>query len=195
MIDVNTDKEAQLADELGRVQATAQRAFSWVRDPGRRDDCVQDVVCFVWRWADARKEPDEPFRDYVKRVVHNAIRRVRSGRSIAGSSTVDALSQGVRLGHGVTVCGLPESDRFAGTVFERALSADDANPAELVPFKLDWEAFIAEIDERGQGMMAMLADGEQAATVADAYHVSRCRITQLRQRWQARWEALQADAK
>ncbi len=173
------------------VERRAQFAFRCLPSVDREEAIAEAVaaafVSFVSLKARGRFPAAFPVILAAFAVLH-----VRNGRHVGGSCrSGEVTSFAAQRRHGfrlhLVAPALPDWD-------EHFLD-DSATPVlDQVRFKLDWQAFLKSLPRRHRRMLRSLAQGHPANQVAEAFHVSPSRITQLRQQWQRQWLAFTGDS-
>jgi hypothetical protein len=122
-----------------------------------------------------------------------AVKHVRNGRHVGGSCrSGEVTSFAAQRRHGFRL-HLAASEFSA---WNEHFVDNSATPVlDQVRFKLDWQAFLKSLPRRHRRMVRSLAQGHPANQVAEVFHVSPSRITQLRQQWQRQWLAFTGDSR
>ncbi len=116
-----------------------------------------------------------------------AVLHVRSGRHVGGgcrSADVSSFAAQRRRGFRLHLI----ASNLTGWD-EHFIDSAATSVLDQVRFKLDWAAFLKTLPLRHRRMVRALAQGHAANQVAEEFHVSPSRITQLRQHWQRLWRA------
>jgi len=79
----------------------------------------------------------------------------------------------------------PERQEFEAVFAAR----DNANPARLVAFKLDFQQWFAELNPRARQMAELLAMGHETHAVAEMLGVTPGAVSQWRRRLEDSWYA------
>jgi hypothetical protein len=135
-------------------------------------------------------------------VAAYAARAVACGRRlVAGETARDALSARAQRRHGFHVARLPASTRrpaeelYGAPGGQRQLDAYEqlladhgrSTPADAAIFRVDFDAFLRARTPRDRLLMWHLAQGSPASEVAEAFELSRGRLSQLRAQWCKDW--------
>src|SRR5450755_1635642 len=74
--------QADYAAALGRIRAHAEIQFRGIKDPGRHDDAIANVVGIGWKhWLSALRHGKDP-NQFVSVIADKAVRQVRAGRRV-----------------------------------------------------------------------------------------------------------------
>ena len=119
-----------------------------------------------------------------------AVRRVRSGRLLAGNTTGDVLSPVAQKRNGFEVHSLDDESCRPDTGWKAAVTMDSKNftPADAVAFRLDFACWLGMLRQRDRRIVEALAVGERTGKVARRYRVTPSRISHLRREFQESWE-------
>ena len=120
-------------------------------------------------------------------VAFYATRLLRQGRRSGGQSTTDVLSPRTQITGRCRVesldqpiaAGEAEGDNLC---LHDVLAAGSADPSQEAAKRLDWEAFIATLDELARTILQCLADERPLLEVAHAAGVSRSTIQTYKDR-------------
>jgi hypothetical protein len=123
-----------------------------------------------------------------------AVRRTRSGRTIAGSVNVnDVTSQWCQCRRGIRRESLDQPAEHAEW---REIVVEDrrATPAEIAITRIDFEAWLCSLSHRMREIAEALATGEGTKQVARRFGLTDGRISQLRRELHRSWDLLQEEA-
>ena len=128
-------------------------------------------------------------------LARYAAHRVRSGRQIGSrSNSRDVMSRVTQRRFGFRVIsadpGCP-----AGQLRSSELLGESrqATPAELAAIRVDFAAWLDRLSGRHREIALCLAVGEPTGTVAQRFHVSCARISQIRVELATRWRQFQGE--
>src|SRR5882724_6051519 len=126
-----------------------------------------------WRRAQALYSPCRARRKIprVVAVVFYTIRLLQSGRRSTGSSKTDVLSVGTQMSRRSSVDYLDAetdtaSDASTGPSLSELLCLDKGDPAFFIMRKLDWESFVASLDNRLLVFLEWIAQGKELSRLA-----------------------------
>lgn len=120
-------------------------------------------------------------------VAHYAVLKARSGRRSYGTSSTDPLHPCAQLkGHS----RMQSLDDPVTTAVESGeplclgeiLGSDGDDPATRCARKLDWQGFVALLDERSRAILTSLLEGQPLEALAPVFGVSPSAIRQTRDR-------------
>jgi hypothetical protein len=128
-------------------------------------------------------------------LARYAVYRVRSRRPIGSRmNSREVMSRGVqrRWGFGLISADVPgPSGRPLWT--ELLCAARRATPAELTAIRIDFAAWLTQLSKRQRQIALCLAAGERTSAVAQQYHLSAARISQIRQELALAWRLFQGE--
>jgi hypothetical protein len=118
-------------------------------------------------------------------VVFYTIRLLQSGRRSTGSSKTDVLSIGTQMSRRSSVDYLDAdtdspSDATAGPSLCELLFHDKGDPAFVSMRKLDWESFVASLDERLLAFFEWVAQGKELSRLATLWKTTPSVIAKVR---------------
>jgi hypothetical protein len=177
---------------LPRITAHAKVNFGWIKDPGRRDDCIASVVGIGWKhWLSAVRHGKDP-NEFVSSIAEMSVRQVRSGRRLDRQERPkDVLSPRARRTEGFTVASLPDHTG-TGADGNEAIDALRDNTVTPVPeqaaFRIDYPEFLKSLGQRNGAIASDMATGEATADLADKYDISPARVSQLRREFKDEWD-------
>jgi len=189
------DWQAVLLAMLPAIRKYASSAF---RDlpPEAKQDAIIEVVAnctvAVARLA-VRGMLDVA---YPRPLAKFAIRQYRDGRRVGKRANVrDVYDQHgqIKNGHQLKYIGCPRDQR--GGWREQLVENKRTSPADLVAFRLDFDAWLPSLPHRDRHIVEDLAMGERTSDVARKFGVSAGRVSQLRRQLQQRWDDFQADGR
>lgn len=141
---------------------------------------ILDTVSVAWELAQSGEGTPNSIASY-------AVRRVRSRRQFRQCvRSVDSPQGWMRRG------------KLRGVGFTQGFNLDqiakiDENPALIVQFRLDFEAWFAELPKRLRVIAELLANGETTGEVAARLGVTPAAVSQTRRRLENSWQAWLSD--
>lgn len=170
---------------LAAMQATQQYAKRWFLNKDERDDALS----VAWELAQKGK-------GNAKSIAWYAIRRVRAGRHFAGSTaSVDhPKPRGRKPGIRWDVYMMENNDPSCEDVTIMNLARLGDDPAELVGFQIDFDAWRERLPERKRQIVDALTGGMSTSDAAAEFAVSWGRISQIRRELEADWNELFSEA-
>ena len=193
MIAIATPTDKQIQDEfremLPELTSRLDCRFRG-RSPDLRAENVAEAVALSWQmYLSARKRGKDVT---AGNVAWYAIRQVLSGRKLAGTTNLDALSDTPlareRIGPHVSLFEIGEEDRVFYRVFgDRRWRWPIV---DLVGSKMDLASLLDECDERDRRIIEMKLAGHRQTAIATELGVTPPAVCQrlraLRQRWDVR---------
>lgn len=188
---------------MPKIIARLKAMFRAVRCECTKADFVAEGLALCWKWfvraAALGKDPTS----FVGPMATFAARKVRCGGTVCGQQpTKDVMSLTARIKHGVVVERLTasgdghESCRPAGRqqrhgAYRDALAENTVTPVlDQVIFRIDWPEFLITLPPRDRKMVEFLALGHSNRAAAEAFGISRGRVSQLRRGWREQWTGL-----
>ena len=118
-------------------------------------------------------------------VVFYTIHLLQSGRRSTGSSKTDALSIGTQMSRRSSVDYLDAetdtaSDVTAAPTLSELLCLDKGDPAFVIMRKLDWETFVAGLDNRLLAFLQWIAQGKDLCRLATLWKTTPFAIAKVR---------------
>ena len=177
---------------LPAVDRHAGIQFRHVRGQDR-DDAVQETKAVAWQLFVLATESGKDPTSFPTYIAAFAVRRVRSGRLLAGPSTRDVLSPTTQLRHGFEVESLDDESCDPSTGWKAAVTQDSrhSTPADTVAFRLDFERWLNTLPGRDRAIGERLAVGDRPGQVAVKFRLSPSMITLVRRKLQASWTKFQ----
>ena len=179
---------------LPRIQTHAKIHFRHQRCPGRREDCVAEVVAVCWKWFLRIAERGKDVDEFVATFADYAVRRVRSGRRLCGQErSKEVLSHHAQRAGGFRVEPLPPTtwgDRGRGhaDAFEDRLRDNTRSPVpEQAAFRIEFPLWLAQLGPRNGEIARDMAMDLGTGELAARHGLSPGRISQLRREFHADW--------
>jgi len=195
-------------DALPRIHRHAEINFGRIRDPGRRDDAIQDVIGIGWKhWLAAIKKGKDP-NEFVSAVADFAVKQVRSGRKVTGQERAkDAMSPVAQRRKGFAVktlpnslakpyeviCGDPNGQEKMDAVEERLTDNTITSPPDQAAFREQWRLFLEELGPKKRPIVEDMAGGEDTNTLAAKHKVTAGRVSQIRREAAQVWRGLERE--
>ena len=162
--------------------------------PEAREDAVGEVVAntfvaFARLVSRGKEEIAHPTP-----LAQYAIRQVRVGRRVGTRlNRSDIMSGHARRAYGIVIERLNHFDDQEGAWRESLLEDRKAGPAEIAAARIDIAAWLRSLSDRNRRIAETLATGQSVSDVATEFHLSRGRVSQLRDLLAASWEKFQGD--
>ena len=113
-------------------------------------------------------------------IAHYTILHARSGRRSYASGSSDVLhpKNRMKLGDPESMESVVKEDEFGGEplLFADVFSNDNEDPSTKAARRMDWESFIATLNDRFKSILTTLAEGGKSKDVAEAFKVSTSTI-------------------
>ena len=154
------------------------------------DDALQDLraIAFGIYRSLVRRGKEAFFTPIMK----FAMKRYKSGRRFAGTSTTDVLSDCTRILERCDICSLSKFDLNDNDL--PFIVDYKSNVADSVQFKVDfYEDWLAQQTERDQQIIRDLMKSETTNDVSRKHGVSAGLISQYRRRYEKSWFDFIAD--
>ena len=198
MIAIATSTDEQIQNEfrqlLPELSSRLRARFFKIR-PDIEDEHTAEAVALAWQaFLSARRRGKEIT---AGNLAWFTIRSVLSGRKLAGSSSLDALSDRPlareRIGEHVSLSDLDDDAEraFYKTFGDRRWRWP---VVDVVGPKLDWSDFITGCDHRDQRIAEMRLAGHRQTAVATELGISAPAVCQRLRAMRQRWDDTQAVA-
>jgi DNA-directed RNA polymerase specialized sigma24 family protein len=177
---------------LARIETQARMVFRDLKCPHRRADAVQETIALCWKWFLRATQQGKNVTSFVSVLAAYAIRAVRSGRRLCGQEkSRDALSSLAQQRRHFTIQSLPTYE--TGVEDNATLDALRDNtktpPDEQAAFRIDFAVWLEQLGERNRQLAQDMALGHRTLDLAEKYHTSQGRISQLRREFHNDWLA------
>jgi DNA-directed RNA polymerase specialized sigma24 family protein len=168
---------------LPRIFRHARVKLRTIRDPGGRDDAMQDVVGIGWQhFLHCVREGKDP-NQFISTIAEFAVRQVKSGRHVTSQDRAnDVLSPSAQRRRSFTVQSLPdymETGEDGNTTIDALADARQASPADQAAFRIDTGEWLASLGEKRR-IVEEMAAGEGTTDIAERFGKSQGRISQIR---------------
>ncbi|MBI3864907.1 MAG: helix-turn-helix domain-containing protein [Planctomycetia bacterium] len=185
-----------LAHLLPRVKTHARFGFRSLPRCEREEaeaDAVAVAMVFFVRLVNRGKNAS----DLAPRIAQIAVLRVKAGRIIGtGERRNDVLSRVARQRRGFQVESLDSGTSADQKGWQSVLVEDrKSTPADIAASRIDFSAWLNGMTHRRRQIAESLAAGYRTEEVAEKFHVSRSRISQLRREFEDSWREFQRDAR
>jgi hypothetical protein len=171
---------------LPTVQQNALIVFRHLPRSDREEACAEATASAFQSYVRLKAQGKNPaaFRSMLATF---AARAVASGRHVGGRSTTrDVLAAPAQRRHGFRVRSLA----WPGEHWSDILCDNSQTPVpDQVAFRIDFPQWLSTLSARDRRMAEELSLGHAAHEIAQRFHLSRGRVTQLRRRWQREWLA------
>jgi len=177
-------------------------------DTEAREEAVSEAVAAAFEAHIKLKARERSAYHFPSVLAHFAVLHVKDDRHVGGrSSSRDVLSRKAQQRRGFRVVPLPMTvrtgydNRYAQPhgqrqqdLLEECLRDNTQSPVvDQVIFRIDFPVFLKSLTARDRQMAMALAQGHAAKQVAERFHVTAGRVTQLRQLWKREWDTFQQD--
>jgi hypothetical protein len=164
------------------IQSTVPRTVNPVGSDDHQE-LVQDAIVSACQMAESLERQNRPI--IASSIAYYAIQRTKTGRRSQYGGRADvlcpaAIMDGNSAPVSLDAClGTDAEDDDNATLGDVIADRRD-DPATIAARKLDWDAFMYQLSEGQRMVVRETAIGTQAKDLAEALHVSRPRITQLK---------------
>ena len=158
-----------------------------------RDEAVQETTAVAWQLYVQAVEGGKDPASFPTYIAAFAVKRVRSGRLLAGTSARDVLAPTTQRRNGFEVHSLDDEscDPDAGWKAAVALDSRNFTPADAVSFRLDFDRWLNGLSSRDRAIGERLAVGDRPGLVAMKFKLSPPIISKLRRKLAQSWERFQ----
>jgi hypothetical protein len=183
------DLQARFVSIMPRIEVHGQISFRNERCPGKKDDCLAEMLAISWKWFVQLHNKGKDPTTFVSVIATYAARAVKSGRRLCGQEkTKDVLSPMAQRRRDFAVVPLPDHSTLNSNPLQEALLDNTQTPVpDQVSFRLDFPDWIRTHAQRDRRVIAELMAGEQTQEVARKHGVSSARISQMRHEYHADW--------
>ena len=172
---------------LPRICHYARFAFRGL-DPESKQEAVQSVVAGALNAYVALVRRGKADVAYATPLAMYAIRQYRDGRRLGSRLNVrDVSSPYAQQAKGIVMERLDKYDR-ENEVWEEILIPDrTCTPAELAASRIDFPAWLKTLKRRDRRIALKLGAGETTGRVAQMFHLSEGRVSQVRRELAESW--------
>ena len=199
----NRALEETWKERFGRIMPTVERTvkhYFLTRMHGRLNSDAWEEFhanCLANCWEHFRElcRTGRDSKVYASVLAKYACKQTRSGRIVGTSLNVlEVLSDYSKLNQGHTVYSIDsllDSDTletFAPYVIDQT-----ADPAHVAQMRLDFRAWLKSLTAQTYRIASMLATGETTRNVAEHFHLTDGRISQIRNELRESWRKFIGD--
>ncbi len=180
---------------LPAVQLHASIQFCHLKGQDR-DDASQETQAVAWQLFIQASELGKDPASFPTYIAAFAVKRVRSGRLLAGTSTHEVLSPAVQQRNGFEVHSLDDESCGLDGGWKAAVAVDSKNftPADAVAFRLDFNRWLNErLPRRDKEIVERLAIGDRTGEIARKHQLSPSRISKMRWEFYNSWQQFQGE--
>ena len=174
---------------LPAIERYAGRAFTTLREQ-EREEAVAEVVANAFAAFQRLARRGKLDVAYPGALARFAVAQVRAGRRVGNKPNVrDVFSFLVQRRNGFRV----ESWQLVKTDFWLAAVTDNTvtEVPDQVAFRIDFPAWLAGLKRRDRELIEFLSLGHGTSDAAQRFRLTAARISQLRARLKASWQAFQ----
>jgi hypothetical protein len=175
---------------LARIETQARIVFRYHKCPHRRADAVQETIALCWKWFLRATRQGKDVSSFVSMLAAYATRAVRSGRRLCGQERRrDVLSSRAQQLEHFTIQSLPtyETGVEDNDTVDALRDNTKTPPDEQAAFRIDFAAWLEQLGERKCQLAQDMAMGHHTLDLAEKYHTSQGRISQLRREFHNDW--------
>ncbi len=192
---------------LPRIKTHARIYYRHVKCHGTKADFIAEVVGLCWKWFVRLAEVGKDGCQFVTSLATYAAKAVRCGRRVCSQLPAkDVLSERAQQIHDFAVEYLPQSTRtdheFLYAIggqrrldeFEERLQDNTRTPPdEQAAFRIDWPSWVKTRCKRDRAMIREMGRGERTQDLAQRFHLSEARVSQLRREFKEDWDRFTDD--
>jgi hypothetical protein len=186
--------DAFLKTILPAVEAVARVRFRSLPAVEREEsmaEAVATAMLFFVRLIERGKTPSA----FAGRLAQVSVYRVMAGRlASCPDNSGDVLSRYARRRRGFTVERLPESAEAESDWEQVLVETGRCTPADIAISRIDFSAWLDGMPRRRRAIAEALGAGYRTDEVAEKFHLSSGRISQLRREFEDSWRAYQQQA-
>ena len=177
---------------LPAVELNASMQFRHLKGQDR-DDAIQESMAVAWQLFIQAIELGKSPANFPTYIAAYAVKRVRSGRLLAGKNSRDVLAPATQQRNGFEVHSLDDESCTPDAGWKAAVAQDTKNftPADAVAFRLDFDRWMKSLKQRDREIGERLAVGDRPGQVARKFKLSPSGVSKTRRRMQRRWEQFQ----
>jgi hypothetical protein len=174
---------------LPRITRHARCYFRHVPCRHRKADFISEVVALCWKWWLRLVEQGKNPCAFVSVLATFAAKAVRSGRRVCGQERAkDALSTVAQQRHAFTVSSLPQISTLNTNPLAEALTDNTQSPVpDQVQFRCDFPVWLTTHSHRDRRLINEMAMNERTTDLANRFHLSQARVSQLRREFHDDW--------
>ena len=158
-----------------------------------REEAIQETKAVAWMLFIQAIELGKDPATFPTCIAAFAVKRVQSGRLLAGTSARDVLAPATQQRTGFEVHSLDDESCDPDTGWKAAVAQDSHNstPADAVAFRLDFDRWMNGLSSRDRVVAERLAVGDRPGLVATRFSLSPPIISKLRRKLAQSWERFQ----
>lgn len=189
------DVQSDFLAALPRITRHARCYFRHVCCRERKADLVNEVVALCWKWWIRLVEVGKNPAAFVSTLASFAARAVRAGRRVCGAERArDAMSPVAQYRHNFSVSKLPDFATESTNPLQDALTDNTQSPIpDQVQFRCDFPAWLTTHTHRNRQLIHEMAMNARTTDLANRFHLSQSRISQLRREFQDDWQQFTDD--
>jgi hypothetical protein len=185
-----------------RIETHAAIYFRHLRCPQTKADMVREMRSLAWKWLIRLTKKGKDVNDFPVTFVWLLAKAVASGRRLTGMQKAkDVLNPATQKRRGFSVEPLEPSTRISHErlyavpnvqelhdAYEERLRDNTLTPVpDQVQFRIDFAAWLDCLTARERKIIQAMAMSEQTKVIAQQFHVSPGRISQMRQELHDDW--------
>lgn len=191
--DTNTCWHHEFLKMLPDMRRYAWQAFRQLPSEAR-SDAVQEVLASVTVAYARLFELGKTDVAYPSVLARYAIAQYREGRRVGTKMNCqDILSPYAQKKKTIRVERLDHYCNVDGDWQEVLVEDKHSDPAEIAASRIDFAEWLAGLTNRRRHIAMTLAGGESTSRAAKRFHVSRARISQIRQELRTSWQEFQGE--
>ena len=173
--------QKQFREIMPHIERIAGYAFRH-RNPDARKEAVAEAVAQAWQnhlhCTLSGKNPGAPS------IAYYAVKNVRSGRKLAGTSSTDVHSEKTQMMGRASVCHTGKHDKPIGDGPTTPLIDHRTwmRPFHRARVEMDYPDFLdqGEVTAQEETVFSMLAEGRMGKEIAEELDVSQPRVSQIK---------------
>ena len=160
------------------------------REEAEAETVAIAVILFV-RLVERGKNPSA----FAVRIAKIAVLRVKEGRVVGtGERSRDVMSRLARQRRGFHVASLDRDETQTEAGWQEIIVEDRrSTPADVAACNIDFGAWLESMTSRRRQIAESLAAGYRTEEVAEQFHLSPGRISQLRREFEESWREFQQE--
>ena len=184
-----------LVHVLPAVQSAARIRFRALPGPEREEALAEAVAGAMFSFLRLLQRGKNPTA-FAGRLAHVAVLRVLAGRlSSSPDRSRDVLSRFARQRRGFTVESLDTARTSSQNDWETILVEDrKCTPADIAVSRLDFAEWLGRMHPRRRQIAEALGAGYRTEEVAEIFHLTCGRISQLRREFETSWRKFQQES-
>ena len=152
---------------LPRIVRHARVQFHHIRCYHTREDKIQEVRGYCWKWIRLLHKAKKKWWTFVSRLADYACKAVKSGRKIAGMTVRDVMSEINQARRGYCLCKLPDFSTESTNPLVEALTDNTQTPVDdAVAFRIDFPAWMSTHSDRDRALLTDMAMNHRTKDLA-----------------------------